>query len=221
VVVGVLPTTRSGTTAIDLITMGRPDACATAERFMEPIWAGWSGVRMSRSTVRSANSLRRWMPRTSTSAGGRLRADAKALLRARSMSAVKAEAGRSDVSERDRMVDGGGDDGVVVWGRVCAIASVTPLAVCITTPHSVSWVELHGRISNSPLAHRLHALHSISLSSSGPHVPTAKLTPRVHVLHPLHSVSCMVSHSLISYSFSAHTVQFAHTAGWVALHGSS
>jgi hypothetical protein len=107
VVAGAVP---SRTTARDWMVMGSPDVCATAARFTEAIWAGSTGARMSSATVRSANSLRRWMPRTSTASGGRRRADAKALLSARSMEGVKAEAGRSEESLRDRRVgfDGGG-----------------------------------------------------------------------------------------------------------------
>ena len=100
----------SRTIARDWMVMGSPDVCATAARSMEAIWVGSSEARMSSATVRSANSLRRWMPRTSTASGGRRRADAKALLSARSMEDVKAEAGRSEESLRDRRVgfDGGG-----------------------------------------------------------------------------------------------------------------
>ena len=109
VVAGAVP---SRTTARDWMVMGSPDVCATAARSTEAIWVGSTGARMSSATVRSANSLRRWMPRTSTASGGRRRADAKALLSARSMEGVKAEAGRSEESLRDRRVGFGG--GVVV-----------------------------------------------------------------------------------------------------------
>jgi len=85
----------------------------------------------------------------------------------------------------------------------------------------VSWVVLHGMDTKNPSAHWLHALQSRSRSPSGPHVLTAKLTPVVHTLHRLHAVSWVALQPCDSYSFSAHIVQFAHTAACVALHGCS
>lgn len=97
---------RSGMAAMPLITMGSPEACATAPRSIALSCVGSTGAVMSRSNVKSTNSrLLRWIPRTSTAVVGRFRAEAMASLSAVSMAAVKAEAGRSEVSESERMVD--------------------------------------------------------------------------------------------------------------------
>jgi hypothetical protein len=65
----------------------------------------------------------------------------------------------------------------------------------------------------------VHARHSTFRSFSGPHAPTAKVIPGVQTLHALHWVSRVSSQAAASYSFSAHAVQLAHTAAWVASHG--
>jgi hypothetical protein len=73
---------------------------------------------------------------------------------------------------------------------------------------TVSWVTLHRCEICFPSPQILQLMHTKSASLSGPQVPVANVTPSTQVLQALHTVLCIPSQALASYSLSAHTVQF-------------